>query len=62
MTLRRDYRFECCWFLILVLIVLFTPSRSWAQSMSWADLAFDCDSVMGWCLGIDVAPMFRQLF
>jgi hypothetical protein len=58
MTLMRDYRFECCWFLLLVLIVLFTPSPSWAQALSWADLAFDCDDVMGWCLGFDISPMF----
>ena len=47
----RGYRFEFCWFILLVLILWFTPSPS-AQMLSWADLAWDCDSVMGWCLGL----------
>jgi hypothetical protein len=55
MTPIRDYRLECCWFVLLVLIVLLTPSSS-AQALSWADLAFDCDSVTGWCIGFGDGP------
>ena len=51
MTPRRDYRFECCWLVLLILLVLFTPSPSSAQALSWADLAYDCDSISGWCIG-----------
>jgi hypothetical protein len=44
------YRFELCWLLVLIAIVLLSPDPPTAQSFSWVDLALDCDSTSGWCL------------
>jgi hypothetical protein len=57
----RGYRFEFCWFILLVLMLLFTPSPS-AQSLSWTDFAWDCDSIMGWCIGIGEDFLESRLF
>jgi hypothetical protein len=67
MTRIRRYRFECCWFLVLFLILLFDPSSSSAQSLSWADFAFDCDWYSGWCIGMlefpgDLLNRFSHFF
>jgi hypothetical protein len=54
MIALRAYRFELCWLLLLIAIFLLSPSRSSANSFHWIDLAFDCDSVSGWCITIPV--------
>ncbi len=63
MTPIREYRFEACWLILIVLtLVLFAPSRPSAQGLSWGDLAFDCDSWSGWCGGLDdPGSLVRQL-
>ena len=49
MARLREYRFECCWLVLLIALVLLSPARSSAQGFAWLDFALDCESTMGWC-------------
>jgi hypothetical protein len=47
----REYRFECCWLVLLIILFLLAPAQpSSATGFDWQDLAFDCDSTAGWCV------------
>jgi hypothetical protein len=59
MTPFRECRFELCWLVILIVIVLLTPARSSAQGFNWLDFAMDCDGSMGWCLFAEMESVER---
>jgi hypothetical protein len=45
----REYRFELCWMLLLVLLFWAIPVRSSADDRDWEDGAGDCPGSSGWC-------------
>jgi hypothetical protein len=52
MTVVRDYTFECCW-LLLVLIVGIAPRHASAQGLDWDDQIGKCPCIDYYCQVVD---------
>jgi hypothetical protein len=50
MTHLRDYAFELCWLLLLLVILALSPARPRAEGFSMMDYAMDCSATDGWCI------------
>jgi hypothetical protein len=47
----RNYTFELCWLLVVILLYALAPARTSANTFSYEDSADDCPEVSGWCEG-----------
>jgi hypothetical protein len=45
----RNYTFELCWLLVVILLYALAPARTSATTWSYEESAGDCPEVSGWC-------------